>query len=113
MLVYWQSISLSSVPAHATSSRTMAPVPCPKKALKRARAPVSENPACLQATEASTVPQESSHTVPQSLFTQTSTRPSVETLPPTRRTSPLEQTTVDQRFKCKIITYTGRGVDVI
>lgn len=37
---------------------------------------------------------ESSQTVPQRLFRHTSNRPSVSTLPPTSRTSPLLQTTV-------------------
>ena len=46
-------------------------------------APVAENPSCLQATCASTVPQKSSHTVPHCPFRQTSTRPSLSLVPPT------------------------------
>ena len=44
--------------------------------------PVALNPSCLQATVASSVPQRSSHTVPQTLLLQTSTRPSLAFRPP-------------------------------
>ena len=52
----------------------------------------SEQPSCLQVTLASKGLHESSHTVPQRLFTQTSTRPCVEELPvPTSLMSPWVQ----------------------
>ena len=50
-----------------------------------------ENPSCLQATLASTVPQASSHTVPHLLFRQTSTRPSFGWLPPANLIPPSVQ----------------------
>jgi hypothetical protein len=43
--------------------------------------PVVDNPSCLQATWASGVPQKSSHTVPQALLLQISTRPWVAVPP--------------------------------
>ena len=46
------------------------------------------NSSCLQTTRASLTSQESSHTVPQVLLKQTSTRPSVWTSPSTSRTAP-------------------------
>ena len=55
-------------------------------------APVAENPSCLQATCASTVPQKSSHTVPHCPFRQTSTRPSLSLIPPTNLMPPTGQT---------------------
>ena len=53
--------------------------------------PVAENPACLQATRASTAPQKSSQTVPHWLLLQTSTRPSVALAPFTSLISPVVQ----------------------
>ena len=50
--------------------------------------PVYAYPCCLQTTVASGLPQKSSHTVPQTLLTHTSTLPSYWEVPPTSRTSP-------------------------
>ena len=51
--------------------------------------PCGENPSCLQATAASEPLQKSSHTVPQALLLQTSTRPSFALEPFTSRISPV------------------------
>lgn len=51
--------------------------------------PVAENPSCLQTTAASMLLHASSHTVPQALLLQTSTRPSLALEPPARRISPV------------------------
>ena len=48
------------------------------------------NPSCLQATLASTAPQKSSQTVPQTLLLQISTRPCV-VVPPRSLMAPLVQ----------------------
>ena len=52
---------------------------------------VVEYPSCLQTTSASYILQLSSHTVPQVPLLQTSTLPSLETLPLTSRISPCIQ----------------------
>lgn len=59
--------------------------------------PLDEKPSCLQATAASKALQKSSHTVPQALLLQTSTRPSLELLPPTSRMSPVVQANSDSK----------------
>ena len=55
--------------------------------------PVLKNPSCLQATLASLIDQDSSQTVPQVSFQQTSTRPSYIVDPPTSLMSPFSQRT--------------------
>ena len=52
--------------------------------------PDGENPSCLQTTLASGAPHKSSHTVPQTLPLQNSTRPSLTLAPPTSLKSPFE-----------------------
>ena len=51
-------------------------------------------PSCRHTTVASELPQESSHTVPHSLFMQISTLPSFALLPPASRSWPVVQETV-------------------
>ena len=53
--------------------------------------PDDENPSCLQTTWASIELHRSSHTVPHTPLTQTSTRPSRDEEPPTSLTEPLVQ----------------------
>ena len=60
--------------------------------LSSKKLPDGENPSCLQATIASKPDQKSSHTVPQTSFQQTSTRPSYWLVPPTSLMSPSSQT---------------------
>ncbi len=102
-----QSMSLDSVPAHRTLSNQIWPAPLVKP-LVRATAPIKysvhytircqnnlpvvANPSCVQTTLASAAPQKSSHTVPQALLLQISTRPWFEVLPPCNRRSPCLQT---------------------
>jgi len=57
--------------------------------------PNLENPSCLQATLASFVDHEPSHTVPQVSFQHTSTRPCLGTELPNSLRSPLLQTTAN------------------
>ena len=57
--------------------------------------PNLENPSCLQATLASLVDHEPSHTVPQVSFQHTSTRPCLGTELPTSLRSPLLQRTAN------------------
>lgn len=66
--------------------------------------PVSEYPSCLQTTLASGVPQESSQTVPQLLFKQTSTRPSKLLLPPISLTSPSVHANTKTKLPMQIYT---------
>ena len=69
--------------------------------------PVEENPSCLQATCASVVPHESSHTVPHWLLLQTSTRPSRAFVPPTSLMSPVAQTARKYlviQHKCAVVS---------
>ena len=60
-------------------------------ALELCMIPVVENSSCRQTTVASGVPQKSSHTVPQTLLLQISTRPSRLEGPPLNLKSPLVQ----------------------
>ena len=53
--------------------------------------PLVEYPSCRHTTVASVLPQESSHTVPHSLFMQISTLPSLAMLPPASRSWPVVQ----------------------
>jgi len=63
--------------------------------------PNLENPSCLQATLASLVDHEPSHTVPHVSFQHTSTRPCLGTELPTSLRSPLLQTTANtQETRC-------------
>lgn len=61
-------------------------------------APSAGSPSCLQTTRASRLPQPSSHTVPQPLLLQTSTRPSRFELPSTNLMSPWLHTTVEMNI---------------
>ena len=88
MVIAGQSARRASVPAHRTLSNRIWPVPAPKKALVLATALNVEKPSCLHTTLASGGPQRSSHTVPQVLPMQNSTRPSLAELPPISLTSP-------------------------
>lgn len=84
-----QSVRRASVPVQRTLSNRICPVPAPKNAWVLATALKVEKPSCLHTTLASGVPQRSSHTVPQVLLMQTSTRPSLAEVPPISLTSPL------------------------
>ena len=59
--------------------------------------PVGEKPSCLQATLASGVPHESSHTVPHCMLLQISTLPSIEFDPTRSLMSPFEQRANEMR----------------
>ena len=105
---HWMRIL--SDPPQPTLSICMGPVPWPKCALENAWAsviiivhtlskliitkkpavywPAVPYPSCLQTTLASAVDQESSHTVPHTLFRQISTLPSSWFWPPTSLRSP-------------------------
>ena len=106
-----QLVSLDSVPRHPTLFSSIGILPWPKYAPVRAVAPsrcqnilcawigpilvnnslsIDGNPSCLQTTCASAEPQRSSHTVPHTPLTQTSTQPSLEKEPPTSLTDPLK-----------------------
>ena len=61
------------------------PVPLPNCKALTATAPCPRNPSCLHTTWASGAPQRSLQMVPHSPCTYTSTRPSLEELPPTNR----------------------------
>ena len=112
-----QSMSLFSLPVHATSSSQIGPVPARNLMLLHTAwsylhnlrsdmgtiamlqynaiasyymcIPVEANPNCLQITKAVVVVQPSSQTVPQVLLMHTSTRPSYMFDPPTNRRAPL------------------------
>ena len=74
-----------SLPVQETSSSKILKVPWPNLALPGADSG-EPYPSCRQTTCASVVLHPSSQTVPHSLLTYTSTRPSRAVLPPTRRT---------------------------
>lgn len=69
--------------------------------------PVEANPSCLQATFASVTPQRSSHTVPQTLLLQISTRPwlEFEFLVLRSRMSPWTQPTEQISIKQPLLTF--------
>lgn len=95
----WQLPSLVSLPVQETSYA----VPFPRPKIKTANASWTENPACWQATPASIILHPLPHTEPQTLFTHTSTRPSVREFPSTSLMSPLLQTTSKGKKKQKVI----------
>ena len=93
----------ASLPLHLTSSSSMFPDPDPKNARVRASPP--ENPSCRQTTFASSLSQESSHTVPHAPPQLTSTRPSRPLLPPLTKRMVCDVEAVRRHWGFKISTY--------
>ena len=100
--LWGQSQRSSSSPVHSKSSRTISSVPSPKNAPPIASPPLK--PIMRHATSASALSNRSSQTVPHPLeYRFTSTRPSVITSPPTRRTGKTQKTqlkTEHSRLRC-------------